>query len=190
MYKKIAIVSVVLSVLGISMAFAALSQNLTIDGGASVNLTGWNINFHDLQTVVLTGSTVENRVPTINPRATTISNFDLTFYNQNDSATYFFDIRNSGTINAAISEIVINNPVCTGSGIDKTTDEALVCDNLTFTLKYVGGANDGVDVTIGDLYDASTFKDVALYISYDALTKPTNLVEITNLGINILFEQN
>ncbi len=190
MYKKIAIVALIMSITGLSMAFAALSQTLTIDGSATVNISGWSLNFANLQDVVLSGSTTENRVPTLSSRSTSITNFDLTFYNQNDTATYFFDIMNSGTINALISEVLFSNPVCTGTGANKEADELLVCSNLTFTLTYVGGANDGLDVAIGDEYDSGVSKNVKLTISYDSATKPSELVEITNLGLTMLFEQN
>ncbi len=188
-HRGILLVAILFSVLGISISYASLSQNLTIGGSAGVNLAGWNVEFNSLETVELTGSAVEITAPTLSFDSTTISGFDVNYYLPGDSATYRFTISNVGTIDAKIGVISMPSPVCLGSGADKLTDESTVCDNFSYTLTYVGGTKDGQALQVNDELDAGTSSVVELVLTFGGTEMVTEDVSLSGLTTVINYIQ-
>ena len=54
--KKLALVAVIVAVLGMTIAFAALSQTLTINGTANMEEAVWDISFGAVSEPILIGS--------------------------------------------------------------------------------------------------------------------------------------
>ncbi len=104
--KALSLVALIIAVLGLTLAFAALSQTLTINGTASVNAAEWDIHFENLSEPTITGSAIVNNVPTFT--GTEITDFDVSLTKPGDSVTYEFDIVNNGTIDAKLDELVMN----------------------------------------------------------------------------------
>ena len=98
--KSMAVVALVVAVLGLTVAFAALSQTLTINGTANVNTATWDVHFANLTGPDITGTGASNSVPTLD--VTTISNINMSVTKPGDSVTYYFDIVNAGTIDAIL----------------------------------------------------------------------------------------
>lgn len=188
MYIKIAIAVVAFLLVG-TIAYASFTQQLDIQGKATVNKSSWSIKFTNLQPVIKTGTATEVTAPTINTNDTKISEYDVTLTTPGDSVTYNFDVKNEGTFNAKISSITIPTPTCTGTGTNATTDETNVCDNLTYTLTYA----DGSPIAVDDTLDAGETKSLKLNLLYSssisAAQLPSNDVAVSNLAISIIYAQ-
>lgn len=95
--KILSLVTLIIAVLGLTVAFAALSQNLTINGTANFNTASWDIHFANIETNTVGKATI-NGVPVINGNV--INGFDATLKGPGDQANFSVDIVNEGTINA------------------------------------------------------------------------------------------
>lgn len=98
--KIMTVISLIVAVLGLTVAFASLSQTLTINGTANVDTASWDIHFENLTGPDITGSASTSGTPSIND--TTISGLNMSITKPGDSVTYYFDIVNDGTINAVL----------------------------------------------------------------------------------------
>ena len=98
--KIISVAALIVAVLGLTVAFAALSQTLTINGAANVNTATWDVHFANLTGPDTTGTGVSNSDPILD--ATTIDNINMSVTKPGDSVTYYFDIVNAGTIDAVL----------------------------------------------------------------------------------------
>jgi len=107
--KTLSLVALVVAVLGLTVAFAALSQTLTINGSASVNAAEWDIHFENLETYAQGNASVD-KTPVL--QSTTITDMNFTITKPGEYAEIFVDIVNNGTINAKISSIEISK-LCT-----------------------------------------------------------------------------
>ena len=112
--KKIEIIIlaiIVLSLVGIGIAFAAFSQTLTINGAAEVEASSWKVVFEGLtnpntiDAPVLTGTAQEITHPTIKSNSTKISTYSASLKTPGDSITYNFKIHNKGDYAASISSL-------------------------------------------------------------------------------------
>ena len=161
--KTLSLVALIVAVLGLTVAFAALSQTLTINGTASINSAEWDIHFENLSEAQIVGGASEISEPVLN--GTTISNINVSLTKPGDSMTYEFDVINDGNIDAVISEVTIDFPEddpdyetkykqnydWDGNGI--VTDEELnkVQTTIDYTITY-----DGVTAPMANL--SSSFK--------------------------------
>ena len=98
--KTLSLVALIVAVLGLTVAFASLSQMLTINGTATVDAASWDVHFENLTGPDITGSASTSGTPSIND--TTISGLNMSVTKPGDSVTYYFDIVNDGTIDAVL----------------------------------------------------------------------------------------
>ena len=180
--KTLSLVALIVAVLGLTVAFAALSQTLTINGTASINSATWDVHFANLSEASTTGDASVSTPPTLN--ATSISDFEAVLTKPGDSITYEFDIVNGGTIDATISNFTEDVGFCTsliGSQVNDDND-ASYCDlddsndvtesdisiannNFTYTLTYKDG---GEKVKRGDTLGKGETKRVVLKLEFNA----------------------
>lgn len=187
--RVIAIAAVFIALIGTTIGFAAFSNTLSIQGTAKVDASKWEIKFSNLQPISLVGKAKEVTTPTINTNDTTISDYSVELIAPGDKATYTFDVVNDGTFDAKITSINIPTPTCTGTGANKDQDETNVCSNVTYTLKY----SDGTSVSLDDTLKAKETKTMKLELTYSSVTTseqlPTNDVELSNLGVSLIYSQ-
>ena len=155
--KSIAVVALVVAVLGLTVAFAALSQTLTINGTANVNTATWDVHFANLTGPDITGTGKSNSEPTLD--ATTIDNVNMSVTKPGDSVTYYFDIVNAGTIDAILDTDLKNSLFYEGyskcSGVTSGNDSNGCLDKYDFD-------NSG-DISSGDLVIFTSDLDYAIY---------------------------
>ena len=203
--KIISLCALLAAVLGLTVAFAALSQTLTINGSAAVNAASWDIHFEKTsgkETEVKGAARFTE--PTLN--GTTIENFSATLTKPGDSVTYYFDIVNNGTVDAVISSYDFplairecannNNAYSYCINLDFNSDNIIDgADYMTyltmfnFGLKYVD-TDEGV--TQGDTINAGETKHMKLFFEYkDTATElPKNNLTLTSKNpITITYEQ-
>ena len=182
--------ALLLSVVGISIGFAAMSQDLKIEGTAEVTPASWNILFKDLGEAQEVGDGLELDDPTLS--TTIIKDFDVRLTKPGDSVSYTFKVANDGTIDAKLSDIQFGTPTYTGTatGDAKTSDEAIVAENLKFTLKYLDGTTES-DLAVNDTLAHDTYRTLKLTVAYDesADELPTAAVEIEGLSVTLTYVQ-
>ena len=103
--KALAIVVLVIAVLGLTIAFAALSQTLTINGNAKLDASKWGLKFDNI--ILASGNEyVEGTANIKTEDNTVIENMNVRLTTPGDKVVYTVDLVNEGSINAKIDEIV------------------------------------------------------------------------------------
>lgn len=115
--KIISLCALLVAVLGLTVAFAALSQTLTINGSAAVNTASWDIHFENLTLSEKTGTAEVSGTPQLT--GTAISGIDVSLNKPGDKIVYEFDLVNNGSIEAKLTNINVNNLISKSSYIQK-----------------------------------------------------------------------
>ena len=129
--KNILLAVLIVGVLAMTVAFAALSTRLSINGTANVAETKWNIRFENWQPA--TQNTVDGHQNTAvypnvedltmadNTNVTKVSGLNVTLKQPGDYAKYTFEIVNKGTIDAKLDDFqtdITNNNNVIGYHVD------------------------------------------------------------------------
>lgn len=190
--KALSLVALIVAVLGLTVAFASLSQKLTINGSATVDAATWDIHFANLSDATTTGGASVTTAPTIKDstdgkKNTVIGDYNVVLTKPGDSITYTFDVTNAGTVDAKLTTLTkAAKPTCTSTqGIAE--DETIICDGLTYSLTYT---DSGQAVAVDDTLDKNTTKNLTLTLSYESDKVPSDDVNISDLGIVLLYGQN
>ena len=181
------VLALVLSVVGISIGFAAMSTDLTINGSAEVVPASWDIKFKDLSSPTITGDAEVTTAPTITSD-THIGNYAVKLTKPGDSVTYTFKVANDGTIDALLTNFIKATPTFTGTGATASADATIVQNNFEYTVTY---SDDTAITKNTDELDAESYKTVKLVVGYkdDATTLPTNAVTISGLDVTFTYGQ-
>ena len=179
--------ALILSVVGISIGFAAMSKDLTINGTAEVVPASWDIKFKDLSSPTITGDAVVTTAPTITSD-THIGNYAVKLTKPGDSVTYTFKVANDGSIDAKLTDFIKATPTFTGTGSTAAADATIVQNNFLYTITY---SDDTAITKNTDELEAETYKTVKLVVGYkaDATTLPTNSVTISGLDVTFTYGQ-
>ena len=206
--RVLSIAALLVAVLGLTVAFAALSQTLTIKGSAAVNTATWDIHFEktsDKKTEVEGAATFTE--PTLS--GTKIENFSATLTKPGDSVTYYFDIVNKGTVDAVVSgyNFSYGYTKCFGSrkdydgwddckawdldnnGTINASDKTKYMQLFDYNIYYVDSGN---KLARKDTLNAGETKHMKLVIEYkyDATELPENNLTLTSSDpITITYEQ-
>ena len=137
------------AVLVMSVGFAAYSQNLTINGTATVKSASWNIHFNNSQYTETTGSVQA----TSHSITDTTMTYTVTLNEPGDFYEFTINVVNDGTIDAVLSSINLTEltaeqqkyitHVVTYNGTDYSADQS----NLSVPLNAGGTATVKVRVT-------------------------------------------
>lgn len=184
--KIIALIAIIIALLGLSFSFAAFSTNLNINGVGEMSGRDWDVHFESLSNANLVGAAEELQKPTINENTTSISTFGVRFNEPSDSISYIFDIVNDGEMDAKLTTLSIPKPQCTGTGSNKENDENLVCNNLNYSLTYMNNEA----LRIGDVLKRNSSVKVKITLLYEGNELPFEKVNISNLGITLIYSQN
>lgn len=194
--------ALIIAVLGLTVAFAALSQTLKINGSASVDPANWNVHFESLDGTnnILSTSKMDHtgaeeiEKASLSDDKKTISYFGFLMA-PGDSITYDFKIVNNGTVDAKISSINYSTPsyyyatdTCEGNTTEdgykcidgfKVSDEAVDQKFLDLIKKYYKTElyykDTGEMVKENDVLEKGKEKEVILKRTYDS-SAPSSLV--------------
>ncbi len=206
--KVLSIAALLVAVLGLTVAFAALSQTLIINGSANVNTATWDVHFaktSDKATEVEGAATFTE--PTLS--GTAIENFSATLTKPGDSVTYYFDIVNNGTVDAVVSSYNFSYGYtkCLGersnsdtwdtckawdldnNGIVNSKDKLVYLNLFDYNIYYVDSGN---KLARNDTLNAGETKHMKLVIEYkyDATELPENNITLTSSDpTTITYEQ-
>lgn len=174
------------SLIGLTVAYAQLTQRLNINGTAKSKSNTWDIHFENLKSTVTGNAVLSQDNPlTIVSNSTTISGSVGNLSLPGDSIVYTFDIANKGTISAQLSaDPIISTPECSSND---TTGATVVCENVIYTLTYA----DGSKIKTGDILEKGEKKAAKLTISLknSMSAVPSAEVDITNIAAVLNYNQ-
>ena len=207
--KVLSIVALIVAVLGLTVAFAALSQTLTINGKSKVeknNADGtgdkWNIRFYGVSS---DGTTIDESATIVKPVITGGSSYPaeakdatlgatsilignknedgVVLKKPNDKVVYTFYVKNNGSINAEIDDVVKNLVCETSNENDKN-----FCDDVSLTLKY---DDNNEDVKKGDKLGRGVSRKINLTFEFSnaATSLPTDDIIFFNGPILLTYVQ-
>ena len=159
----------ILSIFTLSIAYAALSVSLKIQGNAEVVASSWNIHFDN---IIFSG---DDNPPKITSATSVV--FNPTFNMPGDKYTFTVDIVNDGTIDAIIENIEVDSNL---------TDEQSKYLKTNFT--YANGD----DIRFNQMVEAGKFVRLKVYIEYnsdlDVSDLPTSQ-NIINFSVTFTYSQ-
>lgn len=174
------------SLIGLTIAYAQLTQRLNINGTAKSKSNTWDIHFENLKSTVTGNAVLSQDNPlTIVSNSTTISGSVGNLSLPGDSIVYTFDIANKGTISAQLSaDPIISTPECSSND---ATGATVVCENVIYTLTYA----DGSKIKTGDILEKGEKKAAKLTISLknSMSAVPSAEVDITNIAAVLNYNQ-
>jgi hypothetical protein len=174
------------SLIGLTVAYAQLTQRLNINGTAKSKSNTWDIHFENLKSTVTGNAVLSQDNPlTIVSNSTTISGSVGNLSLPGDSIVYTFDIANKGTISAQLSaDPIISTPECSSND---ATGATVVCENVIYTLTYA----DGSKIKTGDILEKGEKKAAKLTISLknSMSAVPSAEVDITNIAAVLNYNQ-
>lgn len=136
-------IALIISIIGLGVAFAAFSQNLTINGSATVQASTWDIHYSTSDagtapsssgtTITGTPTNTQSGIPsTASSTSAKLKPNDFTwagtFKTPGDRLTYTFYICNKGSYGAKISSINTPQLTCT----QNSTSETTICGKITY----------------------------------------------------------
>ena len=131
--RNIILIVLAVCLIGITVAYATLSQNLKISGVAKVGKTSWNIHFTKVLTPKAEGY-AEGGKATLNSDSTVLTVSEGILKVPGDTITYVFDVINEGDLDAEVETVLTTIDSCKAS--DDTIDVTMYCDKIKYDLVY------------------------------------------------------
>lgn len=126
--KVLSVAALIVAVLGLTVAFAALSQTLTINGSANVDPGTWDIRLENIRDVYAYNDAKFTTEPVIN---NDVINFSVELTKPGDLAYFMFDIKNHGTIDAKVNKLIQYGIVTNITGPDEHGDYTYDMEEVT-----------------------------------------------------------
>lgn len=113
--KNVLLVVLIVGLVSMTVAYAALTQTLTIKSSAKINNTKWDIKIDNFAQAAaqpnLNGGTSEATVKEgYTTSGTTIEGVEVTFMKPGDQVKFTFDLVNEGDINAKLTSFTLGAP--------------------------------------------------------------------------------
>lgn len=183
---KFALIALIVSVLGITIVYAAMSKNII---SIYPKQKDWNIHFANLSKAKINGSAYIVRHPRLT--CTHIGDFAVSLSKPGDSITYEFDIVNEGSIDAKIGFYTGDTYLCLprkhdtncdwdGDGFNSKEDLHKINENITYRLYYKDTKS---KIRVGDILKKKSSKRVVLVLSYNEESNelPVGKIQLNNL---------
>lgn len=182
----------VISLVGLTIAFAAVSTTLTANTGTlTQSALTWDVGFNTgtisgtaKGTGVICGSGTASK--------TTISGMSVTFHNVGDKCSYYMQVKNNGTVGAKITSITQKRP--TGISCTTPSSSTMVCGNITYRLRYTSSTSSS-QPAVGDTLSAKTgssaiTRTIYLTAEYTGTSASTTDFTHSGFGFTITYGQN
>ncbi|MEG0026390.1 MAG: hypothetical protein RR847_00430 [Bacilli bacterium] len=166
--KILVIATLVVTVAGLSIAYATLSQTLNISGTVTAKGATWALAFSSPSSCTTTGTATVTTQPAV---VGTSVNFDASIIKPGDSVTCTFMAKNTGTIDAKLAS-VSNNLVSYEGTVD---DKAIVENAIVINPSYSG-------LAINDIIAAGASKKITATVTY---AQAATQVPVSAVTINI-----
>ena len=180
--RNIILIVLAVCLIGITVAYATLSQNLNIRGVANVDKTSWNIHFTNVLTPKVEGQATGGKA-TLNSGSTVLTISEGTLSAPGDKITYIFDVINEGDLPAEVETTLTTMKSCTA---ENGSDVSIFCNKIGLDLVY---AETKEKVQKSDRLLSGETKTLNLIITYDKdklLTSlPTSPITLSNITSTI-----
>ena len=180
--RNIILIVLAVCLIGITVAYATLSQNLNISGVANVDKTSWNIHFTNVLTPKVEGQATGGKA-TLNSGSTVLTISEGTLSAPGDKITYIFDVINEGDLPAEVETTLTQMESCTS---ENGTDVSMFCNKIGLELVY---ADTKEKVQKSDRLLSGETKTLNLIITYDKdklLTSlPSSPITLSNITSTI-----
>jgi len=179
--RSLIIVALIIAVVGISVAFAALGQTLTITGTGQITATDWDIHWSAAEGDVIVSSS-ENVSEGINSGlpATLIEITGIILEAPGDKVEWTITASNAGDIDAELESVT--NLLSKVITFDELEESDLTENDIIVTLKKAGGGT----ITAGDTLAAGTTQDYVLTIEFNPLAETLPDLDV-EIAITALF---
>ncbi len=176
----VSLLSLVVAVVGVSMAYAALSTSLKIKFGTVTQSSfNWDIKLNSGIVAGVssgTGTTVCGNA-TVTDSSATIDSIKLS--KPGDKCTYPLEVQNKGDIDANLTSITATSP--DGVACNRMEEGKLVCGNVVYSL-----ANDSAGTSLLTSREQKVERingvsNFYLVVSYEVLPNVSN-EEVTHIG--------
>ena len=168
--KALVVVVLLIVIAGLTVAFAALSTTLNINGTAYLDSAKWGIKFENLSSPTKIGSATTTGTAKIEEsKSAEINGINVSLSTPGDKVTYTVDLVNKGTINAKIDKI------------EKTKLTSGQQKYLTFKVTD----KDGIEVSEGDILSAGETRSLTITIEFikdltkEDLPKQTSTISLS-----------
>ena len=149
--KALVVVVLLIVIAGLTVAFAALSTTLNINGTAYLDAAKWGIKFENLSEPVKVGTVTTTGTAKIEEtKSAEINGINVSLSTPGDKVVYTVDLVNEGTINAKIDKI------------EKTKLTSGQQKYLTFKVTD----KDGREVSEGDILSAGETRSLTITIEF------------------------
>ena len=101
--RYLSVLAFIMLLLGVTMGYSVLSQSLNISSTSLINAATFNVHFANIQ--VSTGSVNAVANPTTTGLNKTEMTFDVNLDEPGDYYEFTFDVENSGSVDAKLSEV-------------------------------------------------------------------------------------
>lgn len=106
--KKIALSALVISVLGLTIAYLAMSRVIKINKNSNITDARWNVHFDNLESKTY-GDAKIIKYPTLKYDKTYIGDFSISLTKPGDSVLFTYDVVNSGSLRAKYQKTLVND---------------------------------------------------------------------------------
>ena len=151
--KNILIGGLLVAIIAMAVGYAALAQQLTINGTAQVSST-WDVKFTNITEGTASNSTgaastATNKTPAVISGGTTAT-FDVAFQTPGDTMEYDITVTNNGSLDAKLANVVTT--VTDGSDSPVSITEA---NGINYEITY-GSSNTPIDQAKGQILKGKT----------------------------------
>lgn len=180
--RNIILIVLAVCLIGITVAYATLSQNLNISGVANVDKTSWNIHFTNVLTPKVEGQATGGKA-VLNDGKTVLTISEGTLSAPGDKIIYTFDVINEGDLPAEIETTLTQMEGCKA---ENGSDASIFCNKIGLDLVY---ADTKEKVQKSDRLLSGETKTLNLIITYDKdkllTTLPTSPIVLSNITSTI-----
>ena len=183
--KKMTLIIVFLSValVSLTIGYALMSSNLKINTTGMVTPASWRIHFIDSSSTTQGSATVSGLPEKTD---TTELSYNCTLTKPGDQCKVDATIKNDGDINAKLALITKLDPTYTGTD----EDVALMKENTVYNVKY-NNIDSSTILSKNPTLTPGSEATVTIVFGYkrEATTLPSNTISVSNLGVQLLYEQ-
>ena len=180
--RNIILIVLAVCLIGITVAYATLSQNLNISGVAKVDKTKWSIHFTNVLTPKVEWQATGGKA-VLNSGSTVLTISEGTLSAPGDKIVYTFDVINEGDLPAEVETTLTQMESCKA---ENGSDVSIFCNKIGLDLVY---KDTNEKVQKSDRLLSGKTKTLNLIITYDKdklLTSlPTSPIVLSNITSTI-----
>ena len=182
------LVAVIILIIGITVAYAALSTELNITTNKiTQSALTWNVGFTGSTATATVGGTssTERSCGTATITPTTVTIADTKLSKPDDSCRYTLTVKNNGTIGAKLTAIDPTRPSGTTCGTE--SGPTMVCGNITYLL---ASDTSETPLALNSTLAANASQTVYLYVKYTGTGVNSSAVNQTGASFSLVYSQN